>query len=124
VFSQNYQNYPVRGTEKLSGFVHLLAVIRHRGVTRYRGHPWPLATIVGATRQSWSQMKSHDGRSNQDLDVIVFACMVTEKVILYETEINKYGSIRIIYAHCLTGRIPAAAVSTARGVGCLGRTAR
>ena len=34
------------------------------------------------------------------------------------------GSIRIIYAHCLTGRIPAAAVSTARGVGCLGRTAR
>ena len=34
------------------------------------------------------------------------------------------GSIRISYAHCLTGRIPAAAASTARGVGCLGRTAR
>jgi simple sugar transport system substrate-binding protein len=34
------------------------------------------------------------------------------------------GSIRISYAHGLTGRIPAAAARTARGVGCLGSTAR
>jgi Ca2+-binding RTX toxin-like protein len=35
-----------------------------------------------------------------------------------------FGSIRISYAHGLTGRIPAAAARTARGVGCLGSTAR
>ena len=35
-----------------------------------------------------------------------------------------YGSIRISYAHGLTGRIPTAAARTARGVGCLGSTAR
>jgi hypothetical protein len=35
-----------------------------------------------------------------------------------------YGSIRISYAHCVTGRIPAAAARTARGVGCRGSTAR
>jgi len=34
------------------------------------------------------------------------------------------GSIRISYAHGLTGRIPTAAARTARGVGCLGSTAR
>jgi hypothetical protein len=31
-FSRNHQNYLARGTAKFSGFVHLLAVIRHRGV--------------------------------------------------------------------------------------------
>ena len=35
-----------------------------------------------------------------------------------------YGSVRISYAICLTGRIPAAAARTARGVGCRGSTAR
>jgi len=34
------------------------------------------------------------------------------------------GSIRISYAHGPTGRIPTAAARTARGVGCLGSTAR
>jgi hypothetical protein len=34
------------------------------------------------------------------------------------------GSIRIRYAHCRTGRIPAAEARTARGVGCRGSTAR
>jgi DNA-binding CsgD family transcriptional regulator len=38
--------------------------------------------------------------------------------------VKEYGSIRISYAHGLTGRIPAAAARTARGVGCLGSTAR
>ena len=38
--------------------------------------------------------------------------------------LNKKGSIRISYAHGLTGRIPTAAARTARGVGCLGSTAR
>ena len=38
--------------------------------------------------------------------------------------IKKDGSIRISYAHGLTGRIPTAAARTARGVGCLGSTAR
>jgi hypothetical protein len=37
---------------------------------------------------------------------------------------NWFGSIRISYAHGLTGRIPTAAARTARGVGCLGSTAR
>ena len=37
---------------------------------------------------------------------------------------NGEGSIRISYAHGLTGRIPTAAARTARGVGCLGSTAR
>ncbi|AGI74895.1 hypothetical protein OA238_160p0890 (plasmid) [Octadecabacter arcticus 238] len=41
----------------------------------------------------------------------------------YEKVISN-GSIRISYAHGLTGRIPAAAARTARGVGCLGSTAR
>ena len=36
----------------------------------------------------------------------------------------KKGSIRISYAHGPTGRIPTAAARTARGVGCLGSTAR
>ena len=39
-------------------------------------------------------------------------------------KVNFLGSIRISYAHGLTGRIPAAAARTARGVGCLGSTAR
>ena len=39
-------------------------------------------------------------------------------------QLYKFGSIRISYAHGLTGRIPAAAARTARGVGCLGSTAR
>jgi len=34
------------------------------------------------------------------------------------------GSVRISYAHGLTGRIPAAAARTARGMGCRGSTAR
>jgi hypothetical protein len=38
--------------------------------------------------------------------------------------VKKKGSIRITYAHFLTGRIPAAAERTARGVGCRGSTAR
>jgi len=38
--------------------------------------------------------------------------------------IIEYGSIRISYAHGPTGRIPTAAARTARGVGCLGSTAR
>jgi hypothetical protein len=40
------------------------------------------------------------------------------------TTVLNFGSIRISYAHGLTGRIPAAAARTARGVGCLGSTAR
>ena len=55
---------------------------------------------------------------------------------LFETAIGKIGvlicydgefplgSIRISYAHGPTGRIPTAAARTARGVGCLGSTAR
>ena len=39
-------------------------------------------------------------------------------------DLEKVGSIRISYAHCVTGRIPAAAARTARGVGCRGSTAR
>jgi len=41
-----------------------------------------------------------------------------------KSEVISYGSIRISYAHGLTGRIPTAAARTARGVGCLGSTAR
>ena len=39
-------------------------------------------------------------------------------------DVKKEGSIRISYAHGPTGRIPTAAARTARGVGCLGSTAR
>ena len=42
----------------------------------------------------------------------------------YGTLFKSFGSIRISYAHGLTGRIPTAAARTARGVGCLGSTAR
>ncbi len=42
----------------------------------------------------------------------------------HDARIIEQGSIRISYAHGLTGRIPAAAARTARGVGCLGSTAR
>jgi len=46
------------------------------------------------------------------------------EVILDRTHLEIKGSIRISYAHGPTGRIPTAAARTARGVGCLGSTAR
>ena len=46
-----------------------------------------------------------------------------EPTTIFNTVIS-FGSVRISYAICLTGRIPAAAARTARGVGCRGSTAR
>jgi hypothetical protein len=39
VFSQHLPELPARGKAKFSGFVHLLAVIRLRSVTRYQLNP-------------------------------------------------------------------------------------
>ena len=52
------------------------------------------------------------------------AATYTGPLQTYPQDVNLFGSIRITYAHCLTGRIPAAAARTARGVGCRGSTAR
>jgi hypothetical protein len=56
------------------------------------------------------------GHSDKTSFCLIRKTLGTTNVIL--------GSIRISYAHGLTGRIPAAAARTARGVGCLGSTAR
>jgi len=52
------------------------------------------------------------------------ACKALHAAGYVPVTFDNLGSIRISYAHGPTGRIPTAAARTARGVGCLGSTAR
>jgi len=79
---------------------------------------------------SVNQIAALCGRSRQWVFQLVKAGFIAKQahgdytLVSVVRGVIDYGSIRISYAHGPTGRIPTAAARTARGVGCLGSTAR